>query len=208
MKTLAPCLLAFLLAGGACADSPPPDAAAPPARRVEITLTESGFSPSPIHVEAGRSLELIVTRRTDKTCAKEIVIAGLDIRRDLPLDKPVVIAITPARSGEIRYACAMDMIRGVLVVDEPAAKSIEVTVTENGFEPARIPVKRGVETRLIVTRTTDRTCARDVLIPSLGVREALPLNKPVEVKFTPEDAGDLKFGCAMNGMVGGLFAVE
>ncbi len=201
-------VLPLFLASMACTDARASDAPVPSPRRVEISLTESGFSPSPIHVEAGQPLDLVITRRTDKTCAREVVVAGLDIRHDLPLDKPVVISLTPKSAGEIKYACGMDMVRGVLIVDPPAAKPIEIVVTEKGFEPSRIPIQRGVETRLLVTRKTDKTCARDILIPTLHVREALPLDKPVEVKFTATKAGELQFGCAMNGMVGGLFIVE
>ena len=83
---------------------------------IAITVTEKGFEPARVTVPAGKSVTLWVTRRTDKTCAKEIVIADQGIRRDLPLDEAVEITFTPAKAGEIRYACGMDMLAGTIVV--------------------------------------------------------------------------------------------
>ncbi len=85
-------------------------------RRIEISVTANGFEPARVNVMKGEPLELVVTRKTDDTCAKEIVIPDENIKADLPLGKPVTLAFTPNRSGEIRYACGMNMVTGVLVV--------------------------------------------------------------------------------------------
>ena len=61
-------------------------------------------------------MHLVVTRKTDATCARELVIQDQGIRKELPLDNPVAIDFTPQKSGEIRYACGMGMIGGVLLV--------------------------------------------------------------------------------------------
>jgi plastocyanin domain-containing protein len=57
-----------------------------------------------------------VTRKTDSTCAKELVIKDYGIQRPLPLDRAVTVELTPATSGEIRYACGLDHVAGVLFV--------------------------------------------------------------------------------------------
>jgi plastocyanin domain-containing protein len=36
----------------------------------------------------------------------------------------------------------------------------------------------------------------------------LPLNKAVAVSFTPTKSGELRYGCAMDKMVGGVFVIE
>ena len=41
---------------------------------------------------------------------------GKKIERDLPLDKPVEIAVTFPKAGKLGYACSMDMTKGVIVV--------------------------------------------------------------------------------------------
>ena len=91
-------------------------AAAPAARTVDLAVTEKGFEPSKIEVKKGEPVHLVVTRKTDATCAKELVIQDQGIRKELPLNKAVAIDFTPQKSGEIKYACGMGMIGGVLVV--------------------------------------------------------------------------------------------
>lgn len=41
---------------------------------------------------------------------------GKKIERDLPLDKTVEVPATFAKKGQLRYACSMDMISGVILV--------------------------------------------------------------------------------------------
>jgi plastocyanin len=87
------------------------------AKTVEIAVTSDGFTPADIKVKAGETVKLVVTRKTDRTCAKEIVIRDLGVNQPLPLDKPVTVEITPKKPGTIRYACAMDMIAGTITVE-------------------------------------------------------------------------------------------
>ena len=86
------------------------------ARTVEIAVTTKGFEPAHVKVTKGEPLKLVVTRKTEETCAKEIVIPDANLKADLPLNKPVTLSFTPKRSGEIKYACGMNMITGVLEV--------------------------------------------------------------------------------------------
>jgi plastocyanin domain-containing protein len=87
-----------------------------PAQRIEVQVTGEGFVPARIQVQRGQPVTLVVTRKTDRTCATEIVIKELGINQKLPLGKPVTVQFTPSRSGVLRYACGMDMVSGILVV--------------------------------------------------------------------------------------------
>jgi len=58
-------------------------------------------------------------------------------------------------------------------------------------------VRSGVPARIIFVRTTDATCATDVLIPAVNIKRALPLNQPVTVEFTPRNSEDVEFTCGM-----------
>ena len=89
---------------------------APGPQAVSIDVTDRGFVPAEAKVHAGEPVTLLVTRRTDATCAKEIVIADEGIRRSLPLNEVVRIEFTPKAAGEIRYACGMGMVSGTLKV--------------------------------------------------------------------------------------------
>jgi plastocyanin domain-containing protein len=83
-----------------------------------------------------------------------------------------------------------------------------VAVTDEGFVPSRIPAKQGKPITLAITRTTDRTCAREIVFTGQPGKTELPLNKTVEVTYTPKVSGDVKFGCGMGMMVAGVLAVE
>jgi plastocyanin domain-containing protein len=106
--------LAVAFAGTAAADSP----ANRPAR-IEIAVTTSGFDPGNISVPAQKPVTLVFTRKTDRTCAKSVVLSlgdGKKLERELPLDTPVALAVTFPKAGQLTYACGMDMIKGVIVV--------------------------------------------------------------------------------------------
>ncbi len=85
-------------------------------RTVELTVTSRGFEPANVQVKAGHPVRLVVTRKTDKTCAKEIILDDLGINQPLPLDTPVTVEFTPSETGTLRYACAMDHISGLVTI--------------------------------------------------------------------------------------------
>ncbi len=89
----------------------------------------------------------------------------------------------------------------------PPPRPVEIKVTRNGFEPARVHATKGQPLRLVVTRTTDDTCATEIVIPDAGLNVPLPLGQPVPVTFTPKKSGALRYSCAM-GMFGGVVDVE
>ena len=85
-------------------------------RTVEVAVTDEGFEPSKIKAKKGEKVRLVVTRKTDSTCAKEIVIKDHGINQPLPLAKAVTVAFTPTKSGEIRFACGMDHVSGIVFI--------------------------------------------------------------------------------------------
>jgi plastocyanin domain-containing protein len=109
MRTLAMAGLLMLAVGCSSAD-------AGREQRVKIAVTEKGFVPAVVTVHAGQPLTLLVTRRTERTCATEFVLKTHGINEKLPLGQTVVIRFTPERPGTLDYACAMDMIKGKIVV--------------------------------------------------------------------------------------------
>ena len=84
--------------------------------RVRLFVTDAGFVPARVSVPAGQPVTLVVTRTTDHTCATELVLKEHNIHQALPMNQPVEIAFTPAKAGELTYACGMDMIKGVIAV--------------------------------------------------------------------------------------------
>lgn len=88
-------------------------------RRIDLTITENGFEPDKVTVKKGESVVLAFTRKTDKTCTKEVVVHVDDkqkIEKKLPLNKRVDIAVRFSAAGELGFACAMNMDKGVIRV--------------------------------------------------------------------------------------------
>jgi thiol-disulfide isomerase/thioredoxin len=88
------------------------------AKRFSITVTERGFEPPVLSVPRGTPVILTFHRKTDKTCATEVIFEhdGMKVMKALPLGEPVSIEVTFQRVAAISYACAMNMIRGTLNV--------------------------------------------------------------------------------------------
>ncbi len=83
-------------------------------------------------------------------------------------------------------------------------QTAKVTITEQGYTPASIKLRSGVPARITFLRTTDATCATEVVISEYGINRSLPLNQSVVVSFTPKKAGEFTFTCGMNMMRGKL----
>jgi plastocyanin domain-containing protein len=83
----------------------------------------------------------------------------------------------------------------------------KIVVSEKGFEPDKVSLRSGSPARLTFVRTTDKTCATEVVFPSLNIKRVLPLNEPVAIEFTPEKTGDVAFACGMN-MLKGVVVVH
>jgi plastocyanin domain-containing protein len=81
-----------------------------------VEVTGKGFEPSGLKLKADVPAKVTFVRKTDATCAKEVVIKEYKIERKLPLDEPVTVEFTP-RKGEFTFACGMNMIKGKLIVE-------------------------------------------------------------------------------------------
>lgn len=85
-------------------------------REIQVAVTEKGFVPSSIKAKAGEPVVLAITRKTDRTCAKQAVFPSLGKTFDLPLNKTVRVTLHPDRAGRIDFACGMGMIKAKVVV--------------------------------------------------------------------------------------------
>ncbi len=102
-------------------------------------------------------------------------------------------------------------LAAALLAAAPAlgAPTLAIQVTDSGFEPQQVKVKKGEPTTLVFTRLTDRTCITAIDIPAEGVKKLeLPLGKPVRVTITPKKKGIERFHCSAMGMGDGRIAVE
>ena len=84
---------------------------------VTVKITSKGYEPKSLVLK--RDVPAVVTfiRQTGKTCGTEVVIPEYKISQPLPLNKPVKVKFTPTKSGELKFSCGMDMLRGKLIVE-------------------------------------------------------------------------------------------
>ena len=81
-----------------------------------LSVSESGFSPLSVEARRGQPLTLLVTRVSEASCAKEIMIPAARIRRSLPAHQEVTITFTPMERGSMQYTCCDDMAGGTINV--------------------------------------------------------------------------------------------
>jgi plastocyanin domain-containing protein len=87
-----------------------------PAQTAKVVVSEQGYEPAKVTLRAGTPARITFVRTTDKTCGTEVVFPSLNIKRALPLNEPVEIEFTPAKAGDIAFACGMNMLHGSVVV--------------------------------------------------------------------------------------------
>jgi hypothetical protein len=103
-----------------------------------------------------------------------------------------------------------DAITGAHVTPQPAppakplaptAVRVAITVTDAGYEPARITIPRGRLVVLVFTRKSEKTCAVDVhftLPDGTKVDRKLPLGQAVEIPVQIERPVEVPYACGMN----------
>lgn len=86
-------------------------------RKVPVQVVKEGYSPDRITGKPGEKLSLVFTRKVDGHCYEELKTPEGKLV-PLPRDKPVEIAVTVPQDGEVKFACGMGMLEGVIVADK------------------------------------------------------------------------------------------
>ena len=83
-------------------------------RRVAVDAGKQGYQPERIAGKPGEKLMLVFTRTVDADCLAQLKTPDGKLV-DLPKGTPVEVAVTVPQSGELAFACGMDMFHGVIV---------------------------------------------------------------------------------------------
>jgi hypothetical protein len=86
-------------------------------RKVPIEVVKDGYSPDRIPGKPGEKLNLVFTRKVDGHCYEELKTPDGKLVA-LPRDKAVEIPVTVPQDGEVKFACGMGMLEGVIVADK------------------------------------------------------------------------------------------
>jgi transcriptional regulator GlxA family with amidase domain len=85
---------------------------------VPIVVSDDGYSPAVIALEAGVPTRLVFDRKTSSRCLERVVLPDLEIGPvSLPYGRKTAVEFTPEHEGRFRFACGMDMFRGTLLVE-------------------------------------------------------------------------------------------
>lgn len=98
----------------------------------------------------------------------------------------------------------------LLAVATPAEepRSVEITVTDRGYEPSRIELVEDEPVRLVFHQQAESECAHSVKSEALGLETTeLPAGETTVVELTPTESGEFTFACGM-GMLKGTLIVE
>ncbi len=82
---------------------------------VDITVN-GGYSPEVISIPKGKTTKINFIRKDPTDCLGEVVLGDFKIRKELPLNQKVTVAITPQKAGEYGYTCGMNMYHGKIIV--------------------------------------------------------------------------------------------
>jgi hypothetical protein len=83
-------------------------------RRVPVDAGKDGYQPERIGGKPGEKLVLVFTRTYDAACIAQLKTPDGKLI-DLPKGTPVEVAVTVPASGELGFACGMDMFHGAVV---------------------------------------------------------------------------------------------
>lgn len=114
MRRLSGCILllalAVALAGSGCSSASP--------KEIQVAVTEKGFEPRQVTIRKGQAAVLVITRKTDHTCATEAIFTETGRKYELPMNQPVRVDLAGIAPGStVHYACGMDMYKGTVTIE-------------------------------------------------------------------------------------------
>lgn len=82
-----------------------------------ITASKEGFTPSEIKITKNSYKQLAFVRLDAENCAEEVVFKSLSITKKLPLGEVVLVDLPKDFSGELEFACGMNMYKGKVIAE-------------------------------------------------------------------------------------------
>lgn len=83
----------------------------------KIVVSQDGFAPEEISYKKDQPLKLAFVRIDEDNCGGEIVFKDLNIKKKLPVGEVVTVDIPTDKTGEINFACGMNMYKGKILIE-------------------------------------------------------------------------------------------
>jgi plastocyanin domain-containing protein len=85
-------------------------------KNYQVSVGEHGFTPSTVAIAKGEKAALEFTRTTDHTCATAVVFPELNLKKDLPLNVAVAVAVPTDTARTVGFECGMGMYKSSIVI--------------------------------------------------------------------------------------------
>ncbi len=142
-------------------------------QEIKITV-KGGYSPDVIRVREGVPLRLVFDRQEASDCSSRVVFPDFQVSKTLPAFATTTIEFTPDKSGEFGFACGMNMLHGVLIVEQ-----------DGGGAPTEGTAQKGEN-------------EQQPFAQAVGVGPVLDVRKPAQVEFGISGGGVTCPTCVTN----------
>lgn len=195
-------------------------------------LVKGGFKPDRLVLEPGDPKKIVFDRREQGECTDEIVFPTLDIRVKLPPFEKTVVDLPTTATGEIPFACGMNMLHGTIALggrdignirntpdmettsavvvsdDITTPGSPPIVTVDGGYKPDVVRIGPGEPKQVIFDRKDEGACTDEVVFPDLGIRVQLPTGKRTVVDLPTTASGEIRFACGMDMLHGKVLIDE
>lgn len=78
-----------------------------------------GYAPDVLHARAGELIRITFLREEEARCSERVVFPAFGKSVMLPRGREVVVELQAAPAGTYEFTCAMNMLHGTLIVEDP-----------------------------------------------------------------------------------------
>lgn len=79
-------------------------------------VVDGGYNPDFITVSLDKKTTLRFIRKDSNSCLEDIVLSDFKVKKFLPINTLVEIAINPQKKGTFSFTCGMGMFHGKIIV--------------------------------------------------------------------------------------------
>ncbi len=84
-----------------------------------LVRVRGGYSPDVVYARAGDPIRMTFLREETASCSERVVFPAFGKSTMLPFGERIVVELPPSPPGTYEFTCAMNMLHGRLVVEEP-----------------------------------------------------------------------------------------
>ena len=84
---------------------------------IGLVRVRGGYSPDVVRARAGRPIRIAFVREETASCSERVVFPAFGRSTMLPYGERVLVELPAAPPGTYEFTCAMNMLRGTIVVE-------------------------------------------------------------------------------------------